>query len=139
MYKDVRHALRGRFEKGVSGCIARSPLYAAIHEELDVFFRRVQEKMSEFNLGLDIEQLQTFSEVDLHEDIKQVVAERFKASTAKVCISFKWRASNWNGFQRDHYQAEVERRREHREGPRIVDRLLMNRFLTAINHQGTLG
>jgi len=55
MHKDVRRALRGRFEKGVSKYIARSPLYAAVQEELDVFFRRVQEKMSEFNSGLDVE------------------------------------------------------------------------------------
>ena len=39
--------------------------------------------MSDFNSDLNVEQPATFREADLHEDIKQAVAERFGGSTAK--------------------------------------------------------
>jgi hypothetical protein len=81
-----------------------SPASKIVHQELDVFFAKVRQRLTEASPEATAAQI--------NADIKSALAFRFGNPVAKSCMPLSKGPNAWNDFQRDNYKRKADELQE---------------------------
>src|SRR5947207_13874939 len=102
----------GTYEATMKRMDMHSPASKIVHEELDGFFQRVRERLS----NLDPQS----STIEVNNEIRSALAFQFGNPVAKACMTLARGPNTWNGYHHDNFMQKFEELRENNPNSKYV-------------------